>query len=153
MRRSASTRGARAPRSTSYAWTYVWWAAPAREGSAMRAAKQIIAQRPKPREGRGKREVRRRVNMGCHEPPGHLPCASGGWRDGEKCARREHDSGARRKIRCKKSRVGEARRRLSPGSRARATAYASAATRKAKLKRMDKTEAKGQLGEGAERPE
>eukprot|EP00965_Chrysotila_dentata_P038871 1291665-Pleurochrysis_carterae.AAC.1 len=89
--------------------------------------------------------------MGCHEPPGDLPCASGGQWEGERRVRREHDSGAQRKTRCKKPRVGEARRRVSPGSRARATAYASAATRKARLNRMDRTEAKGQLSEDANR--
>eukprot|EP00965_Chrysotila_dentata_P062233 2062129-Pleurochrysis_carterae.AAC.1 len=90
--------------------------------------------------------------MGCHEPPGDLPCESGGQREGERCVRRGHDSGARRKTRCKRPHVGKARWRVSPGSRARATAYASAATRKARLNRTDRTEANGQSSKGAKRP-
>eukprot|EP00965_Chrysotila_dentata_P151526 5008119-Pleurochrysis_carterae.AAC.1 len=43
------------------------------------------------------------------------------------------------------SRAQEARRRVSPGSKARATAYASAAARKARLNRMERSEAQGQL--------
>eukprot|EP00965_Chrysotila_dentata_P013230 436883-Pleurochrysis_carterae.AAC.1 len=112
------------------------WAAPARAGSEMSIARQRTALRPKAGEC-GEGEVRRRVEVGCHEPPGGLPCASGGQRELEKHTELRQSYCARREARRRESHVTQAARRISPGSRTRATAYASAAARKARLSMME----------------